>query len=171
MNDIMMLMFRMLRHQEGEPHTNKEFLWSFDTTKFYDPDRERGGVNHLGMHTKNVTRIFENRSFGPFLSRAWTNILEILRHPYRPDAVFAPYAIPTFVFFCNKGRHRSVGMAEIVGHCLADYGYNVTTMHLMREFWPLETCNECVQCRTMDETKLDILDSCAKTVRIWDEDC
>ena len=167
MNYIMTVKFRHVdgslsqRHPEAL-YTSKTFMRCFDTRVFRDPDG-RGEVNHLGMHPKVLERLIQHHQVGPFLSSTWRKVEEVMRH--RHDSVDEMYAVPTFVFYCNKGRHRSVAMATILEHCLNQIGYKVKTIHLMREFWQLETCNECIECRTMTQKKLDILTRCADSVK------
>jgi len=72
-------------------------------------------------------------------------------------------AAPTFAFFCRKGRHRSVASACFLAEFFSQCGWRVQMRHMMREYWRLETCGECTECRGIDDDMHNIL------MRPWTE--
>ena len=53
--------------------------------------------------------------------RQWLNGVRFrIRIPLEEDVV-----VPVFLFYCNKGRHRSVATATVVGHILVKEGMHV----------------------------------------------
>ena len=62
----------------------------------------------------------------------------------------------TVVFYCKKGRHRSVSLAFLTAQALQQRGYNVTLSHVMRDYWRLGTCNECPACARITDQKKEL---------------
>ena len=60
------------------------------------------------------------------------------------------------VFYCKKGRHRSVSMAFLTARALEHLGFNVTVSHVMRDYWRLGTCDECAACACISTQKKEL---------------
>jgi hypothetical protein len=131
-----------------------DYMCVYDTCPFNDPDR-RGGINHLGMNKIVLDQISNHRRFPTFWIRMVKEISSMLRD--RMQLGHQSDVVPTFVFYCRKGRHRSVACATFLCELLRDRGWQVEMTHLMREYWRFETCDECDMCKTRDDEKKTIL--------------
>ena len=133
----------------------------FATNQFPDPERRKdrnASQNHLGMHLTVLQGLVRSPMFDNFfrdLVQVANSVLSE-RLAYDKEHPSEP-CIPTFCFFCRKGRHRSVGIATIFANFLADSGWRVDVAHLMQSYWRLETCGECEECRSRDDEKMRII--------------
>ena len=51
------------------------------------------------------------------------------------------------VFYCKKGRHRSVGLAYLAAIALSVLtNWGADTLHLADHAWQFDTCNNCHSC-------------------------
>ena len=66
---------------------------------------------------------------------------------------------PVVVFFCKKGRHRSVAMAWLAHVLLRERGFVVELHHAMRDYWAMSTCNECEACTRRSQLKVEAFDT------------
>ncbi len=112
-----------------------------DCRRFSDPDaRKRGGLRHLGFAGSVLHKIATDRRFADFLENVLTDL--ILLGCQEP--VDKPVHV---VFFCKKGRHRSVAVAHLTGLAMAAItAWSPWFDHLASHTWPYETCNNCHDC-------------------------
>ena len=61
--------------------------------------------------------------------------------------------VPVFLFYCNKGRHRSVATATVVGHIPKEVGVHVMRVHLAESYWFKGACGGCSECNGTSELK------------------
>ncbi len=143
-----------------------------DCRGFPDPHRDRRrGPNHIGTDEGIIRRLVEHPDFPEFWRVLWERMNRRLAQVFvqpaaggsapRTDAAggSAPRTDApglTIVFYCKKGRHRSVAAAWLATQLLGKRGYNVQQFHAMRDFWQLGTCNECAACAACTEAKLKL---------------
>ena len=110
-------------------------MYDFDARCFYDPNRCR----HVGWHPEIINGIVSKNNFSPWLNGVRSKISFALRE----DVV-----VPVFLFYCNKGRHRSVATATVVGHILIEEGVQVWRVHLAQSSWFRGACRgvRCSEC-------------------------
>ena len=129
---------RVLRASSVLPAEAK-FL-EFDCRQFSDPDEVRGGLRHLGFNARVMYKLAHHAEFKYFLDDVLDQVADLLK----AEPVGAPVHI---MFFCKKGRHRSVAVALLVGQALLMFGQAVSSEHLSSHTWPFDTCNNCNECR------------------------
>ncbi len=139
------------------------YMLTVDCRGFADPEalrrRRREGINHIGTDETILHRLVLHNEFAPL----WLSCIQRLNRRLPGGDLAgvaggsAPSSAPaTVVFFCKKGRHRSVGMAWLTAQLLLAQGYNVVLRHTMRDFWALGTCNECRACASSAASKMQI---------------
>ena len=112
----------------------------FDCRNFRDPERRRGR-NHIGMNGFVLLKIAQHPQFEEFFSDVVRRIV------VRGTGSGARHRKLHVVFFCKKGRHRSVAMAHLAAVALSELSnWSADTVHLADHAWPFETCNHCVEC-------------------------
>ena len=74
--------------------------------------------------------------------------------------------VPVFLFYCNKGRHRSVATATVVAHILEKKGVHVWRVHLAQSSWFRGACGcvRCPECTGPNELKDRALE---KALEMW----
>ena len=80
-------------------------MYDFDARCFYDPNRRC----HAGWQPEIIHGVVSKNMFRRWLKGVRSRIKLALKE----DVV-----VPVFLFYCNKGRHRSVATATAVGHIL-----------------------------------------------------
>ncbi len=113
----------------------------YDVRHFTDPDRPRGGVNHIGHDLGVLRGVVQSRSWREW----WESVVEDLVIEFRR----APKSV-SVCMMCNKGRHRSVATSWILSSVLKELGYAVVQTHAMQDLWCHETCNNCDRCSSGD---------------------
>ncbi len=118
-----------------------------DCRPFWDPERSRREVNHLGMHPSVLLPFTTHSSFNGWLCEARQKILAAVSK--------GPTVIVTY---CNKGRHRSVAAATVLDYCSSGDSSLPTSsfmMHTASGHWVFGACDECRECRSMTTSKLE----------------
>ena len=78
--------------------------------------------------------------------------------------------LETIVFFCAKGRQRSVACATIAGWVYEDAGVVVSHMHMARETWhrsnsaAAATSEPASEAKELDALKRKVMQMCD---RVW----
>ena len=88
-----------------DPDSDRVIL--VDCRTFYDPSRH--GFGHLGTNAEVLQRFVANANFAPMMAFLHRNLMRLRREPRRTAY---------FVFFCNRGRHRSVAGATLIANAL-----------------------------------------------------
>ncbi len=128
---------------------------SLDCRPFTDPNRPRGGVNHIGTHPNNMEQFVWHPRFEPWIQETKRLIYQVLRVG----------GTPCIMTFCNKGRHRSVSAARIVVECLLADNVRISSLeHLSENLWHRGTCDNCIECRT-PHTRRDA--ALARALQAW----
>ncbi len=110
-----------------------------DCRCFDDPDGPRGLRNHVGTHPTIMQRLQRHANFGEWIARVRRDLAVALGGHGREGI--------EMVFFCRKGRHRSVACAKLMQHCLGRLTHVAPPIeHLSRGFWHRGTCDECRTC-------------------------
>ncbi|MCP4242085.1 MAG: hypothetical protein GY772_16130 [bacterium] len=154
-----------------------------DARAFRDQDpTRRTAVNHLGFHGSVLQGIVEDPRFHTFFMKTWLRILRAAERAYLEEEAFAmdegasaaggggggggrgggaprPPPMVAIVVVCNMGRHRSVGIAEMLATTLKNTSWSLESYeHLSRQNWLLRTCNMCRECaRANDPRRLAAL--------------
>lgn len=139
---------REMRSAMGIVDRHGETTVCFDCRGFNDPGRNHptGANNHLGSHVRNLDDIVGHADFDAL----WKKIMQSLAEKLKAPAGRGTHVV---VFYCRKGRHRSVSMAWLTCLALRHLGFDVTMSHFMRDFWFGETCDECDECRRQTDRK------------------
>ncbi len=128
-----------------------------DCRKFADPNRERGGVNHVGTHVRNLRRFVDHPLFA-----GWLRGMK--------QRIFAQYRrgnVPRIMTVCNMGRHRSVSAALLLAECLTADGFQLLLLEQVSQpMWPRGTCDNCLECRAPSEAKDDVF---RRALTMWRE--
>ena len=124
----------------GLAQCDQKFL-EFDCRQFRDPER-RHGRNHIGLNGFVLLSIARNSLFEDFFGDVMRRIV------VRGTGSGARQRTALHVvFYCKKGRHRSVAMAHLAAVALSSLSnWSASTVHLADHAWPFETCNNCVEC-------------------------
>ena len=128
-------------------------MYDFDARCFYDPNRRC----HAGWQPEIIHGVVSKNMFRRWLKGVRSRIKLALKE----DVV-----VPVFLFYCNKGRHRSVATATVVGHILVKEGVHVWRVHLAQSSWFRGACGcvRCPECTGPNELKDRALE---KALEMW----
>jgi hypothetical protein len=125
----------------GLAHAVEHRFLEFDCRQFRDPER-RHGRNHIGLNGFVLLKIARNSLFEGFFGDAMRRI--VVRGTGSGATKRSQLHV---VFYCKKGRHRSVAMAYLAAVALSVLSnWSASTVHLADHAWPFETCNNCEEC-------------------------
>ena len=131
-------------------------VYDMDCRKFHDP---HGETRHIGWHPSIVVGLVQHRKFAGFL-QGLRPVIEKMLTKY--------VVVPVLALWCNKGRHRSVAMSVILGHCLEAMGVTAMTFHLAQDSWHRGSCGGegCKACLAKSAVKDKAL---ASALQLWSE--
>ena len=95
---------------------------------------------HYGSSTRVITNIMAKDKH--HLRNVFKNVCKALNEENKID---------TLVFFCDHGKHRSVGVADITSNAmkLATSAWTICGLvHLMKKYWSRKKCGwaRCAEC-------------------------
>ena len=128
----------------GRPVDARRIL-VFDCRPFSDPAAGRSTRGHIGSSLGILRSVRAHGAFPGWWQEACRRVAAALGPGPGPGL--------TVVFFCRKGRHRSVAAAFLLSHLFYEgraatgTRYAVDVFHAMRDFWMLGTCDERRACR------------------------
>ena len=125
-----------------------------DCRGFCDPAAKGQGKGsaqgHLGSHIDNLVAMSQ-------LRHHWTPLIEkckTLSQTACDDKVQTLY----MVFYCQKGRHRSVGAEFVIRHCLLHHSRVIDTVHVHKSLWYRSIrCGQCEECQGMTDAKAKLI--------------
>ena len=112
----------------------------FDCRPFADPEPRRG-KNHIGLNGLILRKLTEHKEFAAFFTDVMQSVL------IGTGSGRLKQRLVRVVFYCKKGRHRSVGLAYLAAVALSELSsWAADTVHLANHAWPFDTCNNCGEC-------------------------
>ena len=121
-----------------------------DSRGFKAPPGQRHATHHIGTYYENLRGLIRHDDFKVLWPRLLRRVCDELNSSNRMRPVIV-------AFYCKSGKHRSVGLAWILTQILREHDWNVELWHMMREYWHLGSCNECIECATDTEAKRALL--------------